>query len=100
MMCDTCTNRRYCENEERQMCIANDYDRYDDDGLQIDLDGTEYDQDIDTVRTVFSWIVCDSPNQGAKVLNDCCTAVSTMIDKELGNLFFKNILQAAQRCAI
>ena len=31
MMCDTCTNRIYCENEEKQMCIANDYDRYDDD---------------------------------------------------------------------
>ena len=101
MMCDTCTNRMYCENEEKQMCIANDYDRYDDDGsLELDLDDTEYDQDIDTVRTVFEWIVCDSPSRGAKVLNDCCTAITSMVDKELGNLIFKNIMQTVSRCAI
>ena len=101
-MCDTCTNRRYCENEERQMCIANDYDRYDDDGsLELDLDDkTEYDQDIDTVRNVFEWMVCDSPSKGAKIINDCCTAITSMVDKELGNLIFKNILKTVSRCAI
>lgn len=98
MMCDTCTNRMYCENEERQMCIANDYDRYDDDGLQIDLDDEDYDEDIDVVKTIFKWLVEDNTDKGTKVLSDCCSAVTSMIDLELGNLMLRNILRTAGTC--
>ena len=98
MMCDTCTNRMYCENEERQMCIANDYDRYDDDGLQIDLDDEDYDEDIDVVKTIFRWLVEDNTDRGTKVLSDCCSAVTSMIDLELGNLMLRNILRTAGTC--
>lgn len=97
-MCDTCTNRMYCENEERQMCIANDYDRYDDDGLQIDLDDEDYDEDIDVVKTIFKWLVEDNTDRGTKVLSDCCSAVTSMIDLELGNLMLRNILRTAGTC--
>lgn len=98
MMCDTCTNRMYCENEERQMCIANDYDRYDDDGLQIDLDDEDYDEDIDVVKTIFRWLVEDNTDRGTKVLSDCCSAITSMIDLELGNLMLRNILRTAGTC--
>lgn len=100
MMCDTCTNRTYCENEEKQMCIANDYDRYDDDGsLGGDLDeDDDYDDDIDVVKIIFKWLVEDSRDRGTKVLSDCCSAVTSMVDLELGNLMLRNILKTAGTC--
>lgn len=99
MLCDTCTNRRYCENEEKQMCIANDYDRYDDDGsLELDLDDDDYDEDIDVVKTIFKWLVEDNTDRGTKVLSDCCSAITSMIDLELGNLMLRNILKTAGTC--
>lgn len=99
MMCDTCTNRRYCENEERQMCIANDYDRYDDDGsLDLDLDDTEYDQEIDTVRDIFNLMVDDNPDTGCRVLSNCCSLITSLVDKDLGNLLFINMMRTAGTC--
>jgi len=99
MMCDTCTNRTYCENEERQMCIANDYDRYDDDGsLDLDLDDTEYDQEIDTVRDIFNLMVDDNPDSGTRVLSNCCSVITSLVDKELGNMLFMNMLKTAGTC--
>ena len=99
MMCDTCTNRTYCENEERQMCIANDYDRYDDDGsLELDLDDTEYDTEIDTVKMVFNLMVCESKDTGVRTLSNCCTAINSLVDWELGDLLFRNLLRCAGTC--
>ena len=99
MMCDTCTNRTYCENEEKQMCIANDYDRYDDDGsLDLDLDDTEYDEDIDTVRNIFDLMIDDNPDTGTRILSNCCSVITSLVDKELGNMLFINMLKTAGTC--
>ena len=99
-MCDTCTNRTYCENEEKQMCIANDYDRYDDDGsLELDLDDDDYDDDIDTVKILFKLMVEDNNDTGSRVLSNCCSAVTSLVDKTLGNMMFRNILKTAGTCS-
>lgn len=94
MLCDTCTNRRYCENEERQMCIANDYDRYDDDGSF----GQDYDTEIDTVKMVVDILVTDNIHPAINVMNSIVSTVSSLVDNELGNMMIKNILKTAGTC--
>ena len=81
------------------MCIANDYDRYDDDGsLDLDLDDTEYDQDIDTVRNVFDLMIDGNTDPASRVLSNCCSVITSLVDKELGNLLFINMLKTAGTC--
>lgn len=102
MKCETCTNRRGCEQEEQMMCIANDYDRYDDDSLEYYLDDAamngDYDQDIDTVKIVFKWVLIGNPGRGVKAVSDCCSAIIAMIDCELGDMMLQNILRTAGTC--
>ena len=96
MLCDTCTNSRYCENEERQMCIANDYDRYDDDGSAYSPKA--YDNDIDSVRTIFEAITDESKEKGSRTLYNACLAIYTVIDKTLGDMLLMNCLHAIEHC--
>ena len=56
MLCDTCTNSRYCTNEERIMCIADNYNQYDDDGSAFST-YYDYDNNIDSVKTIFEAVV-------------------------------------------
>lgn len=102
MKCETCTNRRYCEQEEQMMCIANDYDRYDDDSIEYYLEdadmGNPYDQDIDTVKIIFQWTLIGNPGRAVKDMSNCCSAIISMIDSELGNLMLQNILRTAGTC--
>ena len=100
MMCDTCTNRTYCENEERQMCIANDYDRYDDDGsgdLTADLDDTEYDSAITTVQNIFE-LMMSATGTATQILSECCSAVTSLVDQDISDMLFRNILRTAGTC--
>ena len=102
MMCEICGNRKQCEQEEAQMCIANDYDMFEDDGFHLDdVDlSNKYDSDIDTVKILFRWTIIGSPNKAAKDISNCCSAVTSMIDLELGNLMFQNILRTVEKCHV
>ena len=96
MLCDTCTNRLYCENEEKQMCIANDFDRYDDDGSAYSSNPT--DPDIDSVRTIFETMVERTAERGSKSLYNTCLAIHTVIDKALGDMLLMNCIHAIEHC--
>lgn len=96
MMCDTCTNSRFCENEERQMCINNDYDRYDDDGSPYSADG--YNRDIDSVRTIFEAVTEESTEKGSKTLYNACMSIYSIIDKTLGDMLLMNAIHAIENC--
>mgnify|MGYP007013865661 FL=1 len=96
MLCDTCTNRRYCENEERQMCIANDYDRYDDDGSAYS--SNPHDPDIDSVRTIFETMIGHTTERGSKSLFNTCLTIHSMIDKTLGDMLLMNCIHAIENC--
>lgn len=94
MLCDTCTNRRYCENEERQMCIANDYDRYDDDGSAY----SSYDTEIDSVKTIFETMIDRTAEAGSRTLYKTCLSIQSMIDSTLGDMLLMNCIHAIQNC--
>ena len=93
MLCDTCTNRTYCENEERQMCIANNYDRYDDDGSAY----SGYDNTIDSVRTIFETMM-ERSEHGARSLYNTCLSIHAVIDKTLGDMLLMNCIHAIEHC--
>lgn len=95
MLCDTCTNRRYCENEERQMCIANDFDRYDDDGTAYSAN--PYDTAIDSVRTIFETMISRSEH-GSRSLYNTCLSIHAIIDKTLGDMLLMNCIHAIEHC--
>ena len=95
MLCDTCTNRRYCENEERQMCIANDYDRYDDDGTAYSAN--PYDTAIDSVRTIFETMISRSEH-GSRSLYNTCLSIRSIIDKTIGDMLLMNCIHAIENC--
>ena len=97
MLCDTCTNRRFCENEERQMCIANGYDRYDDDGSVYSPSVTTYDNDIDATRTVFEAML-DEETKGSQALYNACKSIYTIIDRALGDMLLMNCIHAIENC--
>ena len=96
MLCDTCTNRTYCENEEKQMCIANDYDRYDNDGSAYSSDPT--DPDIDSVRTIFETMIDRTAERGSKSLYNTCLSIHTIIDRTLGDMLLMNCIHAIENC--
>lgn len=96
MLCDTCTNRTYCENEEKQMCIANDYDRYDDDGSAYSSNPT--DPDIDSVRTIFETMIDRTAERGSKSLYNTCLSIHTIIDRTLGDMLLMNCIHAIENC--
>lgn len=96
MLCDTCTNRLYCENEEKQMCIANDFDRYDDDDSAYSSDPT--DPDIDSVRTIFETMIDRTAERGAKTLYNTCLSIHSMIDKALGDMLLMDCIHAIEHC--
>ena len=95
MLCDTCTNRMYCENEERQMCIANNFDRYDDDSFTADDD---YDDDIDSVKSIFSLMTNRSLETGSRTLFHTCLAIQSAIDRTLGDMLLMNCIHAIEHC--
>lgn len=96
MLCDTCTNRTYCENEEKQMCIANNYDRYDDDGSAYS--SNPVDPDIDSVRTIFETMIDRTAERGSKSLYNTCLSIHTIIDRTLGDMLLMNCIHAIENC--
>lgn len=97
MLCDTCTNNRYCENEERHMCISNDFDRYDDDGSAFSP-YNDYDRDIDSVKTIFEAITDESEERGSKTLYNACMSIYAVIDAALGDMMLMNCIHAIEHC--
>lgn len=96
MLCDTCTNRMRCENEERQMCIANDFDRYDDDTY---CEGDEeYDDDIDSVKDIFSAMMKRTAEKGSQTLFKTCLSINTLVDKTLADMLLMNCIHAIEHC--
>ena len=55
-------------------------------------------QPTDTVRNIFDLMVDDNPDTGSRILSNCCSVITSLVDKELGNLLFINMIRTAGTC--
>ena len=91
MMCDSCANNRYCEFEERQMCIAHDYERFEECPPITEEDEED---EIEDLQNIFNMCFLLSLSSGSNLLFSALSAVRCLINKDVSDMMFFDILKS------